>query len=84
MQENAVVLEREGPLGRGALEPGQAGRQLRRAVGLDEAADPRELVLGDGRVAGAHAVGQVLGHGRRAKVDVLEQRVRRVADLGRG
>ena len=53
------------------------------AVGLHEAADPLELLVGHGRVAGAHGGLEILGHGRRAEVDPLEQRVHGVADLGR-
>ena len=77
------MLEGERQLGGRALERADPRRQLRLAVRGDEAADPLELLVGDGRVAGADELGEIVRHGRRAQVDLLEQRVHRVADLGR-
>jgi len=48
VQEDAVVLERERPLGRRARKAGDPLRELRLAVGNDEGADPLELLVRDG------------------------------------
>ena len=82
VEQDAVVLERERPLGGRALERGDACAQLRLAVRGDEGTDPLELLVGHGRVARANELGEILGHVRRAQVDALEQRVHRVSDLG--
>ena len=69
VEQDAVVLESERQLGGRALERGDAGAELRLAVRGDETADPLELLVGHGRVAGADELGEVVGHGRRAQVD---------------
>ena len=79
------MLEGERQLGGRALERARSARASSDSqYEADEAADPLELLVGDGRVAGADELVEIVRHGRRAQVDPLEQRVHRVADLGRG
>src|SRR5439155_4216434 len=59
VQEDAVVLERERPLGGRALETRHACGELRAAVGDNEVADPIDFLLGDGRIPGPHELGEV-------------------------
>ena len=81
VQEDAVVHERERPLGARAREPRDPPRQLGAAVGLDERTDPRQLVVGDRGIPRPHLL--QLRRSRRGQVDDLQQAVHRVADLGR-
>ena len=82
VQEDAVVLERERPLRPGSRERRDPPREVGLAVRRDEAGDPRQLVLGHGRIPGTNLL-DVRRRGRR-QVDELEQAVDGVPDLGRG
>ena len=81
VQEHAVVLERERPLGPGARQRRDPLRQLGVAVAVDERRDPRQLLLRHGRIPRAHLL--QIGRRRRREVDELQQPVHGVADLGR-
>src|SRR5205085_106040 len=81
VQEDAVVLECERTLGRGRRESREPRRQLGLAVAGDEAADPLELLAGSTGVPGPDLLD--VGRQGRSEFDLLEQPVRRVADLRR-
>ena len=83
VQQHAVVLERERPLGPGARERRDPPRQLRVAVGLDEA--PRSAPAPRrSRPDTRRAPARRPARAGAAQVDELEQPVDGVADLGRG
>ena len=82
VQQDAVVLEREVLL---LAHPGQRGdapREVRVAVTGDEGADPLELLLGRRRVPAAHLL-EVRRRRRSREIDLLEETMHGVADLGR-
>ena len=81
VEEHAVVLERERPLGLHAVEIGDARGERGGAVGLDEPPDPLDLVVRRLRVPRPHLLG--IRRSRRSRIDALEQPVHRVAELGR-
>ena len=83
-EQDAVVLERERLLHDRAVERGQPARERRVAPVGDEAGDAVDLVVGRERVARAHGSreGVGLGRPRVAQVELLQQDVHGVADLG--
>jgi hypothetical protein len=81
VQEHAVVLEGERPLGPRAGERRDPGGEGRAAVRRHERLDPLELLLGDGRVPGTHLLDA--RRDGRGQIDQLEQPVHSVADLRR-
>ena len=84
VQQHAVVLERERPLGLCARKGRDAPRELRVAVRAHEPADPLQLVVGHARIPGAHACDEIVWRQRPFQADELEQAVHGVANLGRG
>src|SRR6266508_4341114 len=84
VEKDPVVLERERPLCGSSLERGDPGRELGVAVGSHEAADELDLLVGRGGVVRADGIAEAFRWTGRREVDLLEEHVRRVADLGRG
>jgi len=79
VQEDAVLHEREVAFLLDLRQLRDPRGELGLAVGRDEGANPRQLVLAHRGVPLAHLL--EVRRGRRAKVDLLEQAVYRVADL---
>ena len=86
VQEDAVMLEGEGPLGRRARKRGDARGQLRVAVGGHEPGDALELLVGGRGVACPYGFRKSLPLGRPwgEEIECFEQEMDAVADLGRG
>ncbi len=79
LEHDAVVLEEERLLDLHVLERGEALCQLRLAPARDVAGDALQLLFRDRRIPGAHLL-QFRRHGP-TRVDLLQQAMRRVADL---
>ena len=83
MEQHAVVLERERPLGpRARRAPRSARASSESQYASTNARDPLELLVGHRRVP-RRARRSTSGARGRREVDELEQAVHRVADLGR-
>jgi hypothetical protein len=83
VQQHAVVEEGEVALGRRTGERGDAGRQLRLAVGGDVLADPLEVLLARGRPARPHLLLEAVRDARGGQVEPFEHGVHGAAQLGR-
>ena len=84
VEENAVVLEGEGPLRRRTGQRGDARGKIGGAVRRGQRADPLQFVVARERIARANERLEVLRDAGCGQVDPLEQPVHGVADLGRG